>query len=188
MPASSIVCHLPLKLTCGSRPQRPHDLDLLLRAAAAVVEILVEPGELDLVPTDPDAEPEPPARQHIETGGLLGDEHGLALCQDQHLRREIADAGAAGEKTEQHERVVIEIGRAGARLGPTGPARDIGAEHVVGRRDPVITGRLCRLGEFPQRRRLAADIDDRKGYAEFHPYLLPSFRFAYRRQDTMRAG
>jgi hypothetical protein len=57
----------------------------LLRAAAAVAEILVEAGELDRVPTDPDPEPEAPAAQHVQRGGLLGDDHGLALCQDQHL-------------------------------------------------------------------------------------------------------
>ncbi len=66
-------------------PERLHDLDLLLRAAPPVAEILVEAGELDRVPADPDPEPEAPAAQHVERGGLLGDEHGLALRQDQHL-------------------------------------------------------------------------------------------------------
>ena len=92
-------------------PQRLHDLHLLLGAPAAVVKILVEPGELDLVPADPDAEPEPPAAQHVETGRLLGDEHGLALRQDQHAGRKAELLGAAGEVAEQHERVVEQIGR-----------------------------------------------------------------------------
>ena len=113
-----------------------------------------------------------PPRQHVETGRLLGDEHGLALRQDQHLGRKIRDLRAAGEKAEQHERVVIQIGRSGARLGPTGAARDIGAEHVVRRRDPVVADLLRRLDKLPQGRRLAADIDDRKGHAEFHLPLL----------------
>ena len=126
MPVSSIVCHLPLKLTVRLRPQRPHDRDLLFRAAAAVVKILVEADKLDLVPSDPDAEPEPPAREDVETRGLFGDEYRLTLGQDQNLRRKIGDGGASGEETKQHERVMIEIGRSGARLGPTGPARDIG--------------------------------------------------------------
>jgi hypothetical protein len=34
---------------------------------------------------DPDPEPEAPAAQHVQRGGRLGDEHGLALRQDQHL-------------------------------------------------------------------------------------------------------
>src|SRR5262249_20598811 len=125
----------------------------------------------DLVPPDPDTEPEPSARQDVETGRLLGDEHGLPLRQDQHLGREIGDAGAAGEEPEQHKRVVIEIGRSSARLSPTGPARDVGAQHVVGRGYPLIADRLCRLGNPPQARRLTANIDNRKSYAEFHLHL-----------------
>src|SRR5215471_6223251 len=110
------------------RPQLPHDRDLLFGAAAAIVKIFVEADELDLVPPDPNAEPEPASRQDVETGSLLGDQHGLTLRQDQYLRREVADAGASGEEAEQHERVMIEIGRPGARLRPTGAAGDIGAE------------------------------------------------------------
>src|ERR1700736_6055387 len=65
-------------------PQLLHDLDLLLGAAAAVVEVLVEPGELDLVPADADAEPEPSAAQRVETGRLFRDQNRLALRQYQH--------------------------------------------------------------------------------------------------------
>jgi len=60
------------------------------------VEVLVETGKLDLVPADPNAEPEPSAAQHIEAGRLLGDEDGLALRQDQHTGREAELRGAAG--------------------------------------------------------------------------------------------
>ena len=88
-------------------PQPLHHLHLLLGAAAAIVEILVEPGELDLVPADPDAEPEPAAAQHIERSRLLGDENGLALRQDQHAGRKSELVRASGEIPEQHERVVV---------------------------------------------------------------------------------
>ena len=152
-------------------PQRLHHLDLLLGAAAAIVEILVEADELDLVPADPDPEPEPAAAQHVERGGLLGDQRRLALRQDQHLRREILDLRDAGEKAEQHERVVIEIGRAGAALRPARPARDIDAEHVIGRGQPVIADRLGRLREIADRVRLPADIDQRQRHPELHPSL-----------------
>jgi hypothetical protein len=43
------------------------------------VEILVEADKLDLVPPNPDAKPEPPARQDVEAGGLLGDQY---RCMD----------------------------------------------------------------------------------------------------------
>ncbi len=112
-----------------------------------------------------------PLRQHVETGGLFGDEYRLALRQDQHLGREIADRGAAGKETEQHERVVVKVGRPAARLRPAGAARDIGAEHMVGRRDPLIADLLGRLDKLPQCRGPAADIDDRQGYTEFHTSL-----------------
>jgi hypothetical protein len=72
-------------------PQRLHDLDLFFRAAAAIVKILVEANELDLVPSDPDSEPEPATGQHVERCRLLGDKDGLTLREDQHLRGKIAD-------------------------------------------------------------------------------------------------
>jgi hypothetical protein len=100
----------------------------------------------------------------------------LTLRQDQHLGREIGDAGAAGEEAKQLERVAIEIARSGARLGPTGAAGDIGAEHVVWCGDPVIADRLSRLDRFPQGCRGATDVDDRKGHAELHLHLRWSSR------------
>ena len=105
---AGIVDRVPAALEADMRlgPQRLHDLHLLLRAAAAIVEILVEPDELDLVPADPDAEPEPAAAQHVEAGRLLGDERRLALRQDQHAGREAELRRAAGEIAEQDERVV----------------------------------------------------------------------------------
>ncbi len=74
------------------------------------MKVLVEADELHLVPADPDAEAEAPARQHVERGGLLGDEHRLTLRQDQHLGGKIGDPRAAGEEAKQHERVVIPAG------------------------------------------------------------------------------
>src|SRR5208283_4059223 len=91
-------------------PQFLQDLHLLFGAPAAVMEILVEAGELDLVPADPDAEAELAAAQDIETGRLFCHEHGLALRQDQDTRRKAELLGAAGEKAKQHERVVKQPG------------------------------------------------------------------------------
>src|SRR5580704_17172883 len=52
------VVELALELDMRLGPQRLHDAHLVGRAAAAIVKIFVEAGELDLVPADPDAEPE----------------------------------------------------------------------------------------------------------------------------------
>src|SRR4029077_14023516 len=117
-------------------PQFLHDLHLLFGAAASDVEILVEPGELDLVPADPDAKPGPAAAQHIETSCLFGDEYGLALWQDQDTGRKAELCRAAGEIAEQHERVVVQPGSGTAGLRRAGLT---GAEHVVRRLDKVVT-------------------------------------------------
>src|SRR5205085_1250321 len=109
---AGVVDRVPAALEDDMRlgPQRLHEFDLLFRAAAAVVEILVEPGEFDLVPTDPDAEAETAAAQDIERGGLLGDERGLALRQDQDAGGKAQLCGAAGEIAKQDKRVVEQTG------------------------------------------------------------------------------
>jgi len=58
---------------------------------------------------------------------------------------------------------------------------------VVRRRDPLIADFLRCLRKFPQRRRLTADIDNRKGYAEPHLHLrlVP---FVRQGEHTMRQG
>src|ERR1700730_14253351 len=73
----------PLEAHMRLGPQLLHDLDLLFGAAAAIVEVLVETGELDLVPADADAEPETAAAQRIEAGHLFRDQNRLALRQDE---------------------------------------------------------------------------------------------------------
>ena len=141
-------------------PQRLHDLHLFLGTAAAVVEILVEPGVLSFVPADPDAEPEPAAAQDIESGRLLGDKHRLALRQDQDAGREPELLRAAGEIAEQHERVVEQIFRGVAV--PARPARGIDPEHVVGGLEKVVPDGFRRLREFAHDARVAADIAQRQ--------------------------
>ncbi len=48
---------------------------------------------------------------------LLGDQHGLALRQDQYLGRGIRNPGDAGEKPEEHERIVVGADALDARAG-----------------------------------------------------------------------
>ena len=65
------------------------------------------PGDIARNSADNRALSRPLELEDVETGGLFRDEHGLPLRQDQDLRREIADIGAAGEEAEQYKRVVI---------------------------------------------------------------------------------
>ena len=117
----------------------------------------------------PTPKPKAPAAQHVERGGLLGDQHRLTLRQDQHLGRELDIPGAAGEEAEQHKRVVEKIGR-GVAVAPIGAARDIDAEDVVGCGQILIADLLGRLREFADGGRIAADSDIDKGQcdAKFH--------------------
>jgi hypothetical protein len=64
-------------------PERPHNRHLLFGSAATVPEILIQTDELDLVPADANAQPEPPFAQHVQTRCLFRDQHGLALRHDQ---------------------------------------------------------------------------------------------------------
>jgi hypothetical protein len=148
---------MPFALEAHMRlgPQRLHDLHLLLGTAAAIVKILVEPGELDLVPADPDPEPESSAAQRVETGRLLRNEDGLPLRQNQHASRKTEFLGAAGEISEQHERVVVQSGPGATRLRCAGLT---GAEDMVGRLDKAVTNCFGRLRIFAHRRRIAANI------------------------------
>src|SRR5207248_6648719 len=63
-------------------PEAAHYVELLLHPPGAVLEILAERLELDVVPADADAEPEAAAIEHVDLGRLLGDERRLPLRQD----------------------------------------------------------------------------------------------------------
>ena len=172
------VMPLPLEGHMRLGPQGLHDLHLLLRPSSPIVKILVQTDELHLVPADPDPQPKPAAAQHVKAGGLLGDQHGLSLGQDEHLRREADSRRATAEKPEQDERIVEEIGR-GVSRAPVRPARDIDPQNVIGGREMIVAGRLRRLGEQPDRGGIAADIGQRQCNAEFHR-MLPTHILADR--------
>ena len=73
IPASGMRCHCPSTVT-APRPERAHRPRSAPRRAAAVTEVLAQRLELDGVPADAHAEPQAPARQHVDGGRLLGDE------------------------------------------------------------------------------------------------------------------
>src|SRR6185437_788513 len=123
------------------RPQRLHHSDLLLRPPTPIVELLIETYELHFVPADPDSQPQPAPAQHIKRSGLLGDQHGLSLRQDEYLRREANSRRTTAEKSEQDERIMEKIGR-GVPRAPMRSARDIDPQNVIGRGKMIVSGRL----------------------------------------------
>ena len=152
---------LPVEVHMRLGPQGLHDLHLLLRPSSPIVEILVQTHELHRVPADPNPQPKPAAAQHIKAGGLLGDQHGLSLGQDEHLCRKAYSRRATAEKPEQHEGIVEEIGR-GVSRAPIRSARDIDPQNVIGRREMIVAGRLRRLRKQPDRCGIATDIGQRQ--------------------------
>src|SRR5207342_1582369 len=149
----------------GIGPQRLHHLDLFLGPLTPVVEILVEADELHFVPADADAEPEAAAAEHVETGSLLGDQHRLALCENQYLGGEFDLFRASSDETERHEGVVEqpEPTRTAA-----GGIRRVAAEHVIRQRQAVVTFGLGEFGVFAHDRAIATDVTERQGYSEMH--------------------
>ncbi len=125
-------------------PQASHQLDLLLLPLAPGAELLIEGVVLDRVPADADTEHEPVARQNCELGRLLGDEHRLALREDQDRRDQIDAGGARREEPEQHHRLVEGDVRVVRALEPAGSvtvdADDVVVDQQVG--DAELFGAL----------------------------------------------
>ena len=111
VPAAVVVEH-------GLRPQAPHELDLLLEAAAAIVEVHAQRLVLDGIPADAEPEAEAAAREHVDLRRLLRQQRRLPLRRDD-------DAGDELE-TRRHAREIAEERRGSrgtcARCG-TGPTR-----------------------------------------------------------------
>ena len=154
----------------GEQPTQ--QVDLLLHAHAAVGEVLAERFVLDRVPAEPDAQAEVALREQVDLDGLLGDERGLPLRQDDDAGHEL-DRDDGGEVPEQHERFVerrVDVVRAVPRLVHLG----IGADHVV-------VGQQVREPELLDPDRVLTGIVDRAaelGLGEHHtdlhrPFLSP---------------
>src|SRR4029079_7888801 len=126
-------------------PQRLHHLDLFLGTLTPVAEILVEADELHLVPAHADTEPEAATAEHVETGGLFGNQHRLTLREDQYLGGEFDLLRAGGDEAERPEGIVEQAAPAGAAAGWV---RRVAAEHVVRQRQAVVTFGLGEFGVF----------------------------------------
>jgi hypothetical protein len=147
-------------------PQAPEQGDLLLDALAPVLEAHAERVELDPVPADPDAEPEPASGQNVERRGLLRDERGLALREDEHAGRELESRGdRRGEREEDHD--LVERRLDGVWTGPPWP-RGIGAEDVVVRDEPIETHGLDVADERRDDRRIVSDLGLREDRMKAH--------------------
>ena len=86
-------------------------------------EVFTECAVFDGVPTDSDPERTCPAKD-VNFGGLLGDQCGLALRENEDTGDEFESSGGSGEVSEHHQRlmerrvdVVIPSHRVNGRVG-----------------------------------------------------------------------
>jgi hypothetical protein len=91
---------------------------------------------------------------------LLRHQDGLPLSQDQDTHGKADLLGAAGQKAEQHEWVVIGV-CCGANAAAAVIGARIGPENVVGRHQVSIAEPFCRLRIVVQYRGTGADIGQR---------------------------
>jgi hypothetical protein len=160
---------LALERNVGIGPQRFHHLDLFLGPLAPVVEILVEADELHLVPAHADAEPEAAVAEHVETGGLLGNQNRLTLRENQYLGGEFDLFRAGSDETERHEGVVEQAEPTRAAAGGVGR---VAAEHVVRQRQTFVAFGLGELSEFAHDSAIATDVAERQGNSKMHGRFL----------------
>ena len=85
----------------GIAPIGAQHFDGFVHALSAGVKVLLQGVVFGLLPTDPDAEPNAPARERVQGAHLLGHKHRLALRQHQHLG---ADANALRHRRDVRER------------------------------------------------------------------------------------
>ena len=142
------------------RPQRAHELDLLLLPAAAIAEILAQRLVLDVVPAAADAKSEAIAREHTKLGGLLGDQRRLTLGQyeDTGCQPQVPCAGR--DEAQGHEDLVERmLVRVRTRHSMH---RRIRAEDVVVDQQVVEAHALDRLCKVSDRGRIVVDFIGRK--------------------------
>ena len=90
----------------GLGPELAHDRNLLGDAPAPGAEVLVQRLILDVVPADADAQAQAPAGEDVHRGGLLGDERGLALGEDDDAGHQFQPLSAGAKVPEEHEGLV----------------------------------------------------------------------------------
>lgn len=132
---------IPLEGRRVLRPQRPEDFELLVDPGAAPLEVFAQGDVLQRVPADADTQPEPPIREQVDMGGLLGDEGGLALRLHQDSGDELDLVRLAREVAEQRQRLV-ELVAVVVRSVPAALPVGVGAEDVVVREQVAVAQRL----------------------------------------------
>src|SRR4029453_1692735 len=137
------------------------DLEVPLEEPATRPEGDAAGLELPLVPARGHAEGEPPSRQEVHGGGLLGEDHGVAQRQHQYARAERHRRGPGGQR-----------GQGGQRLQER-EGSPVSEEQVVPHPQRMVAERLGRagVGEDPLTARSPArwgEVLDREAKLDGH--------------------
>ena len=129
----------------GASPERSHDPDRLVRARPSIRRIHLAAAEFGGVPpAHPHADRHPAPRQHVEFGGLLGDDHRLVERREQDGGPHGRPLGHRGQR-----------GEPGYRLGHVPADRD-----MTGRPQRVRPQRLENRNCRPQLRQRPGRADE----------------------------
>jgi hypothetical protein len=144
----------PAAVTCSGPP--PQQLDLLVGPAAAGGEVLAQGLVLDPVPAQAHAQAQAAAGEQVDLGGLLGDQGGLALGQDDDAGDQL-QPGQGGQVAEQHHGLV-ERGGDVVGAGVAGVPGRVGAEDVLVGEQVSEAEVLDALGVGADGARVGADL------------------------------
>jgi hypothetical protein len=151
-------------------PQPAQQGDLLRHPPAAVGERLAERLVLHRVPAESDAEPELAAGQQVDLGGLLGDEGGLSLRQDD-------DAGDQLQRRQrgqvaEHDQRLVERRVDVVRAIPGRVHGGVGAQHMVVGQQVGVPELLHPLSVGAHRARVATEFGLREDNSDIHKSLF----------------
>ena len=96
---------LALEVDGLTGPGQLQDLEVLVDAGVAGLEVDAEGGELGLHVPDPGTEDEAPARQDVDRGRGLGQQEGVAVGDDGQVGEEPQGRGPIRHDRQGHERV-----------------------------------------------------------------------------------
>ena len=165
MPAAVEVDHF-------LRPQGAHQVDLLLGADAPVAEILGQSLKLHVVPADADAQGEASAAEHVDLRGLLGNQRGLTLGQNQDAGYQLDPGGQRRDECQGGERLVDHAVVGVVAAPDVLVVVRVGAQHVVGDEQVVELHPFHRLHVVADGGRVRADLGLREDCADLHWKLL----------------
>ena len=125
------------------------------------MKILPERLVFDVVPAGADTEPQPAARQHIDTSGLFRDESGLPLRQDEDRGHQFQGLRQARQIAVENE-WLKELALRRIRAIPIGAARRVGAQNMIVDDDMIVADVLGGGRETGDILRVSADLRLRK--------------------------